>query len=166
MNRAGDERYGNILRTAEVYLENGPLNGQTRILKDVLGMSFDGGLYIRNENQAAVSLRQKGPCFSWIGAEDRKAVVLIGGDAEDVTIDSARIDKEADMHLRLRKDGVEPKLYEFWKEAADERKPVWVILCGDRYRGRVDLAGKNEGNGYMFLQFLGRKTDMLPPGDR
>ncbi len=162
MNRTRDERYGNILRTAEVYLENGPLDGQTRALNDVLGMNFEGGFYMRNESQPVIALKQKQPCFSWIGAKDRKAVVLIGDDAEDVTIESARIDKQAEMHLRLRKDGVETKLYEFWRGVAEERKPVCVILNCDRYCGRAELVGRNEADGYIFLQFLGRRIDPLP----
>lgn len=155
--------YGEIAMSNEVFVENGPLKGKSISLKDILALSLDGGFYMRSELQVAIIEKQKVPWFTWVGAEYREVMLVIGDsvEGEGVTVDSARLDRQGHMHLRLRKHAIEPERYEFWKEAVKLRTPASVIFQCIRYEGRADLVGRNDVEGYMFLHFEGTHTTAL-----
>lgn len=140
----------------EAYLENGPLHGKVLVLKDLLSRSLNGGIYMRDEKQVAIIEKHKIPWFTWVGAENRGVMLLIGDTREDVTVDSARLDPQGLIHLRLRKHAIAQELYQFWKETAEQRTPAWVSFQGQEYKGCADLVGKNDDDGYMFLHFAGK----------
>lgn len=142
----------------EGYLENGPLHGKVIILKDLRSMNLNGGFYMLDEKRTARVEKHRIPWFTWVDADDRVVVILIGGKGEEVTVHSARLDRDGLMHLRLCKSVIEQELYQFWKETAEQHVPAWVDFLGRGYKGFVDLVGKNDGDGYMFLQFAGKIT--------
>lgn len=147
------------MQIAEAYCENGPLHGRTMVLKELLEMQLHGGFYIRNEYQPPQAPKQKCPLFLWVGAEDWNVVVLIGESEQNVIVDSARINRNGLTWLRLRRAGIDAELYKLWKTAADRHTPMSIVFRGEKYNGRTELVGKNDSDGYMFLEFQGQKAE-------
>lgn len=147
------------MQIAEAYCENGPLHGRTMIVKELLQMQLHGGFYIRNEYQEPKTPVSKNPLFLWVGAEDWNVVVNIGDNKQDVTVDSARIDRNGVTWMRLRRVGIDQELYKVWKHTADRHTDMSVVFKGETYYGRTDVVGKNDVDGYMFLQFQGQKAN-------
>jgi hypothetical protein len=146
------------MQIAEAYCENGPLHGRTVVVKELLQMQLNGGFYMRNEFQATKTTGQQMPLYLWLGAEDWNVTVTIGESSKAVTIDSARIDRNGVTWMRLRNVGIDPELYAIWKRTADRQTDMSVVFQGRTYQGRTDVVGKNDVDGYMFLQFQGRSA--------
>jgi len=129
-------------------------------VKELLQMQLNGGFYMRNESQASKPAGQEIP-YIWLGAEDWNVMVNIGERSQAVTVDTAHIDRNGVTCMRLRYVGIDPELYGIWKKAADRHTEMSVVFQGQTYHGRTDVVGKNDVDGYMFLQFQGRTKDQV-----
>ena len=147
------------MQIVKAYCQNGPLHGRTLIVKELLEMQLHDGFYIRNEHPGSTPLEQKCPFYSWVGVKDWDVEVHISDNIQQVTVDAARVDRHGVMWMRLRKIGIEPDLYLLWKETADNHTDMSVVFRGEKYKGRTDVTGKNDIDGYMFLHFQGQKSD-------
>jgi hypothetical protein len=99
--------------------------------------------------------------YLWLGAEDWNVTVNIGESSQAVTVDTAHIDRNGMTCLRLRYAGVDPEMYAIWKRTADRHIEMSAIFQGQTYYGRTDVVGKNDVDGYMFLQFQGRSKEQV-----